>query len=58
MGMGFSSFGKKTSVLNIDSVDEHHAGNFTCMASNPAGISTYTTKLVVKGTLIFVSFLI
>lgn len=56
MGMGFSSFGKKTSVLNIDSVDEQHAGNFTCMASNSAGTSTYTTKLVVKGTSIFSCF--
>ena len=50
LGIGVSSFGKKTSVLSIDSVDEHHAGNYTCLASNRAGVAAYTAKLIVKGT--------
>lgn len=29
-------FGKKTSVLNIDSVDEKYAGNYTCVVTNRA----------------------
>lgn len=48
-GINVGSFGKKTSVLSIDSVYEIHAGNYTCVATNKAGISTYTTELVVKG---------
>nr|CAH7736157.1 unnamed protein product [Callosobruchus chinensis] len=42
------SFGKKTSVLSIDSVDEHHAGNYSCVAENRAGSSSYTAQLTVK----------
>ncbi|CAH1979439.1 unnamed protein product [Acanthoscelides obtectus] len=42
------SFGKKTSVLSIDSVDEHHAGNYTCVAVNRAGNASYTARLTVK----------
>ncbi|XP_018577216.1 Down syndrome cell adhesion molecule-like protein Dscam2 isoform X5 [Anoplophora glabripennis] len=47
-GINVGSFGKKTSVLSIDSVYELHAGNYTCVATNKAGVSTYTTELVVK----------
>lgn len=50
-GVNLAQVGKKTSVLSIDSVLEIHAGNFTCLASNKAGITSYTTELVVKGTL-------
>ncbi|KAF7271145.1 hypothetical protein GWI33_015951 [Rhynchophorus ferrugineus] len=41
-------FGKKTSVLSIDSVKEYHAGNYTCQVSNPAGSDRHTAQLVVK----------
>jgi hypothetical protein len=57
LGIGVSSFGKKTSVLSIDSVNELYAGNYTCLASNRAGISTYTANLIVKGTVAFSCFL-
>lgn len=43
-------FGKKTSSLNIESVDEHHAGNYTCFVMNKAGTTSHTAELVVKGT--------
>lgn len=49
-GIRRGSFGKKISVLAIDSVEEHHAGNYTCTANNSAGSSSYTTELIVKGT--------
>lgn len=48
-GVTIGSFGKKISVLAIDSVAEHHSGNYTCLASNRAGTASYTTELIVKG---------
>lgn len=50
-GISVGSFGKKTSVLNIDSVMEYHAGNYTCLAENIAGHTSYSTELIVKGIL-------
>ncbi|CAH0555685.1 unnamed protein product [Brassicogethes aeneus] len=47
-GIDVGMFGKRTSVLSIDSVNGDHAGNFTCLVSNRAGISTHTATLVVK----------
>lgn len=43
--------GKKTSVLTIDSLEEIHAGNYTCIATNRAGVSTHSIELIVKGTI-------
>lgn len=53
-----SIFGKKTSVLSIDSADQHHAGNYTCVASNRAGISTFSARLIVKGNSFFLSIVL
>ncbi|CAH0555681.1 unnamed protein product [Brassicogethes aeneus] len=47
-GISSSAFGKKTSVLSIDTLSGIHAGNYTCLAANKAGISSFTTELVVK----------
>lgn len=41
--------GKKTSLLSIESVDETHIGNYTCIATNKAGIATFSAELLVKG---------
>lgn len=41
---------KKTSTLNIDSVQETHAGLYTCIAKNEAGYSSHSTDLHVNGT--------
>lgn len=40
---------KRMSYLNIDSVDGHHAGNYTCVASNIAGVAEQTDRLIVNG---------
>lgn len=42
--------GRQTSLLIIQSVTFRHAGEYACIASNPAGIANETATLVVKGT--------
>lgn len=42
--------GKKTSVLIIDSVTAHHAGEYTCVASNLVGSVSRSAVLSVNGT--------
>lgn len=42
---------KKMITLSIDSVSFETAGNYTCLASNKAGIASYTTVLNVNGIL-------
>lgn len=56
-GINVGLFGKKSSVLSIDSIDQHHAGNYTCKASNMAGVSTYSTELIVRGIATYLSTL-
>ncbi|CAH0555683.1 unnamed protein product [Brassicogethes aeneus] len=46
--INIGSFGKKISVLSIDNVSEEHIGNYTCLASNRAGISSESAELLVK----------
>lgn len=41
--------GKRLSYLNIDSVDGHHAGIYTCIASNLAGGVEHSARLIVNG---------
>lgn len=41
---------KKIETLIIDSVQETHFGNYTCVAANFAGFANYTTGLTVNGT--------
>lgn len=48
-GVSTMMVNKRTSVLTIDSVDDHHAGNYTCLARNRAGLQTFTTELNVYG---------
>lgn len=38
------TFGKKPSVLGVDSVPEEHAGNYTCVTSNRAGQTIFTSE--------------
>lgn len=53
MAVKISPFGKKTSLLSIENVNESHIGNFTCVAANRAGIVTHTAELFVKGILAY-----
>ena len=39
----------RSSILTIDPVSGHHQGNYTCVASNPAGRMATSTKLIVNG---------
>lgn len=48
-----TKLGKRLSVLNIDSVNGHHAGNYTCVASNLASAVNHTALLIVNGILSF-----
>lgn len=51
-GIAVNMFGTKTSLLSIASVDWHHAGNYTCVVANKAGISTQSAELLVKGIIL------
>lgn len=56
-GITIGSFGRKSSLFSIDSLSGIHGGNVTCLATNRAGISSYSTELVVKGmTPVFLPF--
>uniref|UniRef100_A0AAR5PML7 Down syndrome cell adhesion molecule-like protein Dscam2 n=1 Tax=Dendroctonus ponderosae TaxID=77166 RepID=A0AAR5PML7_DENPD len=46
--INIAPFGKKVSVLNIDNISEEQAGNYTCIATNRAGMTSYSSELVVK----------
>lgn len=46
------STSKRRSLLEIEAVSAHHAGEYTCSASNEAGATSYTTVLVVNGNLV------
>lgn len=41
---------KRISQLTIDSVQEEHAGVYSCLAKNSAGIASWSTVLKVNGT--------
>ncbi|XP_036333522.1 Down syndrome cell adhesion molecule-like protein Dscam2 isoform X30 [Rhagoletis pomonella] len=45
LGVSTMTVGRRSSVLTIESVDHQHAGNFTCNASNRAGVQSYSTEL-------------
>lgn len=49
--MGISTFrlNPRVSLLSIDAVAAGHAGNYTCSAKNPAGITNHTATLSVNG---------
>ncbi|XP_076173905.1 Down syndrome cell adhesion molecule 1 isoform X42 [Ptiloglossa arizonensis] len=43
-----ASTNKKNSVLTIESVAARHAGDYTCSASNRAGATTHSARLIVN----------
>lgn len=44
-----SKNGKRVSLLVIDSVSAHHAGEYACIAKNEAGVANRTAVLKVNG---------
>ncbi|CAG9840563.1 unnamed protein product [Diabrotica balteata] len=43
-----TAIGKRMSILEIDSIAYHHAGNYTCSAKNHAGTAKYSSELLVN----------
>jgi hypothetical protein len=41
--------GERANFLSISYVTERHAGNYTCRASNPAGMAEHVAELRVNG---------
>lgn len=52
LGIVLTTISKKTSILNIDSVNAVHRGSYTCEIKNQAGETNHTTLLSVNGSLI------
>lgn len=48
---------RRVSLLTIDAVTASHAGEYTCMASNAAGGTSFTATLAVNGTQITIHVL-
>ncbi|XP_053612846.1 cell adhesion molecule Dscam1 isoform X32 [Plodia interpunctella] len=48
MGIQILSINKKTSILNIDSVNGVHRGTYSCVAANPAGSTNHSAVLEVN----------
>lgn len=46
-----SKIGKRINVLSIESVKADHGGNYSCVATNRAGVTEFTAPLVVIGSL-------
>lgn len=49
LGVITSNVGKKTSLLNIESVDSEHAGTYSCVAKNRAGQVRQSSSLDING---------
>lgn len=49
-GVSLSKLGKRINVLSIESVSGQHAGNYTCLAKNTAGMASHSATLVVNGS--------
>lgn len=48
-GILISVTSKRISTLSIESITAQHGGLFTCVASNNAGNTNYTSELIVNG---------
>lgn len=50
LGVSTVRVGQRTNLLVIDSVTPENGGQYTCRASNAAGVAEYSADLFVKGT--------
>lgn len=48
--ISISKIGKRISILSIESVAGHHAGNYSCRAENIAGMAKHSALLSVNGS--------
>lgn len=44
----------RVSMLTIEVLSADHAGNYTCIAKNPAATAEYTTALEINGPLYYI----
>lgn len=51
MGISIMKVADRVSLLTISVLQAHHWGNYTCVAENVAGVSVYSTPLVINGLL-------
>lgn len=49
MDVSVQHLGEFTSSLSIDSLRPHHAGNYTCLATNSAAQASHSSRLLVNG---------
>lgn len=47
--ISLARLGKRVNVLTVESVAAHHAGNYSCRATNQAGTTEYAAQLIVDG---------
>lgn len=45
-----TKMGDRAAMLSIDSVMAEHAGNYTCVASNGAATTSFTSELHINGS--------
>lgn len=48
-GISIVHSGRRVSTLTIESIRDHHAGNYTCRAKNQAGTVEQSTQLIING---------
>lgn len=51
-GIMISVLGSRVSNMMIESVEGRHAGNYTCLAKNRAGLKSVTSSLEVIGIIL------
>lgn len=49
LGVTITRITKHIHVLAIEAVNADHSGNYSCIAKNSAGLTKYTTELIVNG---------
>uniref|UniRef100_A0A8D8ZB17 Down syndrome cell adhesion molecule n=2 Tax=Cacopsylla melanoneura TaxID=428564 RepID=A0A8D8ZB17_9HEMI len=49
LGIDITKLGPRSSLLSIQSLSVKHSGQYTCSARNTAGVTNYTTSVLVKG---------
>lgn len=47
--ISIAKMGSRSSVLTIETIKDHHAGNYTCFGKNLAGMANHSVELIVNG---------